>query len=59
MKKCAIHLVALILTSAAALAAETNAPPTATELLDKFAKAQDQIMSFIAKGEETMTGARP
>jgi hypothetical protein len=57
MKKCAIYLAALILTSATALAAETNPPPlTASELLDKFVKAQDQITSFIAKGEESNTG---
>jgi hypothetical protein len=55
MKTCAIHLMTIILTGAA-LGAETNAPPTATELLEKFAKAQDQITSFIAKGEESTSG---
>lgn len=57
MKTRVIQFVTLTLTSFAALAAGAPASsPTASELLDKFAKAQDQITSFIAKGEETTTG---
>jgi hypothetical protein len=56
MKTRAIQFVTLTIAGFAALAAETNAPPTASELLDRFAKAQDQIASFVAKGEESMTG---
>ncbi len=58
MKTRAIRFITLTLTGFAAMA--RGAPPsapTASELLDKFAKAQDQITSFVAKGEESMTGS--
>jgi len=53
-----VLLISLSVLLAASGWAATNAMPTPTalELLDKFAKAQDQIMCFIAKGEETTTG---
>ncbi len=57
MKMRAIRFITLTLTGFAAMARGAPASaPTASELLDKFAKAQDQITSFIAKGEESHTG---
>jgi hypothetical protein len=56
MKRCLLISLSGLLT--ASTWAATNLPPlTASELLDKFAATQEQITSFIAKGEESMTGS--
>ena len=50
---CTIQLVTITLAGFAALAAEAAAPPSASELLDKYTQALDSTKSFASSSEST------
>ncbi len=57
MKTHVVQFVTLILASLAALAALPTAPPTASELLDKYTRALNSTRSFISTSESSFLGS--